>query len=369
MNVKKCLSALLVLLGCIIARAEDIDGSIFYMDTNRTYYLHTPPQYDGITAVPLVINMHFYGGSGHYQASASGMNAKSDAEGFIVVYPDAYGFPPSWKMDIDLGFISNLMDSLIADYSIDTLRIFAAGYSNGAFMAHVLACNLSSRIAAAAFVSGGLMITDWSEFKLERAISTMHFHARNDPVLPYYGDEYYAPVEDMVSSWAGVNGCETGPDSFYGPTGALRQRWSNQENDMEIILWSTDNADHGWPQDTNAYKISANDEMWDFFVAHPLPPHQSIDEKPLSPGHPATLEHRTISRNSLIIRFALPKRESVYPQIFDASGRRCMFPFEVVREAGECRVVLDISNAGSGVYFCRIITPSRAFSGSFVVIH
>jgi polyhydroxybutyrate depolymerase len=52
----------------------------------------------------------------------------------------------------DTKFISQLIDKLAAEYSIDAGRVYVAGMSNGGFMSGRLACELSEKIPAMAIV-------------------------------------------------------------------------------------------------------------------------------------------------------------------------------------------------------------------------
>lgn len=53
----------------------------------------------------------------------------------------------------DVQFLSALIDRLEAAYTIDPLRIYANGMSNGGAMALALACTLADRIAAVGTVA------------------------------------------------------------------------------------------------------------------------------------------------------------------------------------------------------------------------
>src|SRR5262245_64766060 len=55
----------------------------------RTYRVHVPPGYDGSVPVPLVVDIHGLGSNVREQEVVSGMAAKSNTTGFIVVYPPA----------------------------------------------------------------------------------------------------------------------------------------------------------------------------------------------------------------------------------------------------------------------------------------
>lgn len=290
-------------------------------------------------------------------AMTTNLNAKADQEGFIAVYPDALGSPPSWDMYGDVGFISALIDSLLSEYALDTMRIYATGYSNGAFMAHVLAAELSKRIAAVSMVAGGLMITYWWEFSLDRPIPTIHFHARDDAVVPYYGGQGTAPVEEMLQSWVTQNGCTEGPDSFWHTDAALRQIWSNPSNEVENVLWSTDEGGHyNWPRLTSPHKISANDLMWDFFTGHPMPAQELwISETGLKEC--SAFDVQGIMSGTASVRFTLDQACRVTIVLYDVTGSKIAILSDGLFDAGQHEFEFDASGLPGGVYFCRMNPP------------
>jgi polyhydroxybutyrate depolymerase len=81
----------------------------------------------------------------NYIETRTGFTAKSDVEGFIVVYPEGFGaswnvvggFGDAFSTNIDdVGFIRALIDSLQGKFAIDRNRIYVAGFSQGAMMAY-----------------------------------------------------------------------------------------------------------------------------------------------------------------------------------------------------------------------------------------
>ena len=94
------------------------------------------------------------------------MAAKADAAGFILVYPRGTGFPLGFdgggnccgdaahdRVD-DVLFTRAMLNALEANLCVNPARVYATGMSNGGFMSHRLACELSDRIAAIAPVAG-----------------------------------------------------------------------------------------------------------------------------------------------------------------------------------------------------------------------
>ena len=124
-----------------------------YDGIDRIYLLHVPSSYDGLSAVPLVVALHGYSGNGAGLESLTGFSVKANSNNFIVVYPDGTGSTRSWNAGNccgqamtnnvdDVGFISALIDTLSANYNIDSTRIYATGFSNGSMMSYRLAAEL-----------------------------------------------------------------------------------------------------------------------------------------------------------------------------------------------------------------------------------
>ncbi|MFD6463645.1 hypothetical protein ACFWFG_37280, partial [Streptomyces roseolus] len=53
----------------------------------RAYTVHAPPGYDGHSALPVVVVLHYRPGTSADAAQTSGMNIKADQENFLAVYP------------------------------------------------------------------------------------------------------------------------------------------------------------------------------------------------------------------------------------------------------------------------------------------
>jgi polyhydroxybutyrate depolymerase len=137
----------------------------------RPYDLVLPDSYDDSTPLPLLFNLHplVLGGSLHsIWTSESGMNAKGNAEGFIVVQPDGTGSPASWNGgaaccdpaftdDVDdVGYIEALAEEIRATVCVDERRVYAAGMSNGGYLSNRIGCEHPERVAAIAPVVSSL---------------------------------------------------------------------------------------------------------------------------------------------------------------------------------------------------------------------
>ena len=191
----------------------DING------TNRTYVLSVPKNYDAGKSYPLVFVFHGDGGNGgslrgyFFFEAASGTDA-------IVIYPD--GIDATWDLydtdpsNHDFPFVSSLIDKLANSYNVNKGRVFAAGWSNGAFFANELACNRPGLIAAIASNSGGAPGTDQMNWPLYYQPSGYFKCVNNQqPVAAFVvqgavdGTVTKDSGEFDATYWASVNGCGT----------------------------------------------------------------------------------------------------------------------------------------------------------------
>ncbi|MGD0339700.1 MAG: discoidin domain-containing protein [Bacteroidota bacterium] len=240
----------------------------------REYVVHVPKSYDGSAPVPLIVALHGAGGTPTSIESISGLSIKSDSSGFIVVYPKGIAYIPSfdsygWNEDTtgldDVGFISDMLDSLFKSYKIDTARVYVAGFSNGGGMCYRLAQALSYRIAAVAPVAP---VPDYNSSNLfpSRPVPIIQFFSKNDP---YYSSQYFYDMNlTPLDYWIYINGCKTKPDTILIQQNIIGEKWESQGNQAEIISYTPFSAGHTWMTAGNG--ISATDAMWDFFQLHTI---------------------------------------------------------------------------------------------------
>lgn len=289
--------------------AGDHTRTVSVGDLPRRYLVHVPANYDATKATPVIIAFHGGGGNPASMVRLSGLNAKSEQAGFIVVYPfgtgrlenqlltfnggECCGYAMQNKID-DVAFTRALLDDLATVANVDAARVFATGLSNGGIMSHHVAAELADRIAAIAPVGGPLMMANIAP---KRPVSVMHFHGTKDEFAPFKGGygkgalgragiTEFRSVEYTMNAWIKANGCATEPKIEALPDKAddgmkvTRKTWSGGRDGNEVVLIEIENGGHTWPGmkpivallGESTMDISANDLMWEFFQKHPMKP-------------------------------------------------------------------------------------------------
>ncbi len=259
-------------------RTGDSHITLTFQGYSRSYDLHVPPQYDGKTPLPLVFMLHSLGGDAETFANDTGFNAKADAEGFFVVYPQ--GLNNSWNAGSccgpssehnvgDVGFVKLLLAKLKSDLAVNDSRVYASGFSNGGMLAYLMACNFSDDIAAIAPVAATFGV-EWCN--ATAPVSVVSVHGTADEVIPYNettrGDNAYPvpPTVDAISYW--VNRDEAAAVPQYKEEGLLRvTTYSGGLNGTEVLLYTLNGGGHVWPTE-----IPTTDLIWRFFEMHPRQP-------------------------------------------------------------------------------------------------
>ncbi len=268
---------------CVTAQTI-VSGSFVHNGLLRTYRLYIPAIYNSSTPVPLLLNLHGYSSNNIQQELYGNFKPVADTANFIIVHPN--GTPDgsgnlNWnsfgasQVD-DLGFLSDLIDTVAASYNIDINCIYSTGMSNGGFMSYELACLLSNRIAAVASVTGTMT---WPKFQVcspLHPVPVMHIHGTADATVPYFGSIAFVPVDSLVKFWANQSGCNPVPvitpvpdiDPADGCT-AVNFRFSGGIQGSETELYMIDGGGHSWPGapvnlNITNMDFSASVEIWRF---------------------------------------------------------------------------------------------------------
>ena len=159
--------------------------------------LRVPPRARGHRA-PLILALHFAGGTGAQMEQATRYTPQAARSGFAVAYPTASA-DHFWSIDGDFDKLAETLDAVERVACIDPSRVYVSGISNGGFMATVLACRMANRIAAAALFAPA--VSGFGDCSPVRPISVLEVHGTSDPIVPYAG------VPAFLAGWARTDGC------------------------------------------------------------------------------------------------------------------------------------------------------------------
>ncbi len=272
--------------------ANRSNGSFVSSGERRDYLLYVPQSYDRSGPTPLVISIHAAALWGAAQKETSQWNRVADREGLIVVYPSGVrgNGPRFWREDNgaglkkDVRFISELIDTLEADFNIDPTRIYANGLSNGGGMSFALSCTMSDRIAAVGLVASAQLLP-WEWCTDHRPVAMIDFHGTADPEVPYDGGKtWVAPARfpkqtTWAANWARRNRCAPTPIDTVVATDVTRRTYSRCADDATVVLYTINRGGHSWPGGKplpqwsvgpTSTSIDATSLMWAFFRDHPL---------------------------------------------------------------------------------------------------
>jgi polyhydroxybutyrate depolymerase len=287
------------------------DAVLQFGGAMRQYRLHVPAGYTGQPS-PLVFSMHGYLSNYMEQPTLSGFSTLADREGFLVVYPNGGGSPMlSWNAGDcceytettrdDVGFIAALIDEIGSKACVDLKRVYATGYSNGGFLSHRLACQLSNRIAAIATVAGVLGIPP-ETCTPARPVSVLQLHGNADLVVPYPGgtpagwEMSFPGVPPAVfrsamatrDFWASKNACAAPPTPGFTMGDVTCNAFGMCAGGSKVELCTIEGGGHTWPSGNHSTiggplnatitpffgkvstSIDASAHMWQFLKAHSL---------------------------------------------------------------------------------------------------
>jgi polyhydroxybutyrate depolymerase len=274
----------------------------FVLPSGREYYVHTPIGHsqDSSEKFPLLIALHGYTDHPRWFEFYTGWSRKADFARFIVVYPQGTHFPddkgPSWNAGFccggaavhdvdDVGFISELVETLTQRYVIDTDRIYVTGFSNGGILAYRLAAELPDTFEAVGVIAASNAGTNegtqpFISFlpPVDPPIRAIMLHGDQDTVIPYAGgpnyahDRYSTSFEEVAESWENTLPCATDPveEQMVADKVLSKKYWCDDRLWLQTVTFK--GGDHIWfgshMEWLNLFKrqtIDASELIWIFF--------------------------------------------------------------------------------------------------------
>ncbi len=249
---------------------------------DRVFYMYVPTSYSNSSNNrPLLFSLHGYTSSALTNLSYTGFESPANTNGFIVIYPQGSilqstgathwnvgGWTTSSTTD-DVSYIETIIDYMLIEYRIDPDRIYSTGMSNGGFMSYRLACELGTKIAAIASVTGSMTPETLAACEPAHATSILQIHGALDNTVPRNGNDGMKPIDEVMTFWQMNNRCDETPetkaisDLTLDGFGGTQSKYSNCENGVEVSLYLLDQMGHEWPL-SGAHDLDAPSAIWDF---------------------------------------------------------------------------------------------------------
>ena len=236
-----------------------------------------------VEVAPLVILLHGYSNTADHMRFTTEFHKTANERGYAAVYVTGSiskyektgGL--GWNSGIaadgnpDVEFLVALTEYLQNEYGFDKERTFAAGFSNGAFMAHRLAMEADDTFCAAVSVAGKMPEKVWKNRNRKNHVGFMQITGEFDDVVPKRFDGTVnrardPAIEDVMDYWAASNGLKVLVVESIG-RGSTLTKWSSQKKDCQVWHLLVKDSHHFWPTE-RINGIDGNSVILDFFDAN-----------------------------------------------------------------------------------------------------
>ena len=266
---------LAVLLACaghpaVSAKAEGRNGIENVVPKGNGYYTCT---FDGVShgfivdlpekaeGSPLILMLPGYGGTAESFRLETQFEKEANPLGYTVVYVTGAPDPADktsavgWNSGIgrsekqDVAFLVSLAEYLQQCYRLDSSRTYAAGFSNGAFMAHRLALEAGDTFSAAVSVAGTVSESVWAARPAACSVSLLQITGEKDDVVPKKSDGSFRyaqspAIEDVISYYAeGLELQETRPVG----KGSVLAEYGSSLSGRHVWHLMVKEGRHSWP--------------------------------------------------------------------------------------------------------------------------
>lgn len=272
-------------------RTFELDGR------TRSYEVHVPTSVDPAVPAPVVLLLH--GVPRADMRLVTGFDRIADERGLIAVYLRSGGTDWSIGCELctsaardgvdDVAYARRVIERLSAELAVDGSRVYAAGFSQGALMTHLLACRLRDRLAAAASVAATMLEEVAASCPAGGHLPVAFVHGTEDPEFPWEGRRgglvSTISAEATVARWAEIDGCAGEPEVAALPdtaddgTSVTLRSYGGCEDGSEVLFYVVEGGGHTWPGSPGDFSASlgrksrdveASVELADFFAAQPI---------------------------------------------------------------------------------------------------
>lgn len=213
------------------------------------------------TKAPALVILHGTSMPPALMANVANASQLAATTGMWVIVPDAHGdwntSPNQSSGNDDVGFLSSLITTVVAQYPINPKKVSMSGFSRGAFLTEVMACEAPDQLASAAIVSGTMTAPDIRACTPDRPLPILYIMGTADPKVDYDGAYGQDSASQDFSYWTGMLGCDDTqvknknlPTTVNdGTTVALESDASCTAGGV-VELYTVTGGGHAWPGST-----------------------------------------------------------------------------------------------------------------------
>jgi poly(3-hydroxybutyrate) depolymerase len=231
----------------------------------------------------LILDMHGYTMNAAQEDAGTGMRARGQQHGYVVVQPNAPGIPAGWDQATHVPLVFAFVSDVATALATDPKRAHVMGFSQGGGMTWRMICTHADFFASAAPLSGLIGCEFVAPSVPSREVPTLQLHGHKDNILNF--NQYAIPQRDAaLAFWKDGTGTVFDMDAahkatrYLSPSGTPFEFWEHDYSAGSFIL-----GGHCFPggtdvgaspfqfgcADTGTFVIG--DVAMAFFMAHPLP--------------------------------------------------------------------------------------------------
>ncbi|HLV40958.1 MAG TPA: T9SS type A sorting domain-containing protein [Brumimicrobium sp.] len=386
-------SLLLILIIPFQSQAQWVHKSFDFDNISRDYWVYVSPNYNPTNPASLVVTLHGMGDN-DTNFRNMGFNLVADTANFIVLVPNAVPFNSSnvlvqaviggsrtWNSGAgvnvplvgsvfpnseinDVGFLNEIVDVTLADYSINPKRVYMCGFSKGGFMTQRMALESNGRYAAFATAAGtfGISLTNPNP---GRGIPLAHFNGTLDEKVNWSSGipplfEVY--VDSMINFWVDHNNCDLTPihtnlpDTENDGYTVEHDLYANGDDGSVLEVFKVNNAGHIWLGFDN--DISYTLEMWKFFSRYTFETAGTNEESSTN----TVLVYPNPVSEKLTIEFSEDGKGPYFLTLVDMKGREIMN-----LKNQHQKIHLDLESVKSGIYLLNMKNKTLNITKRIVV--
>ena len=248
-------------------------SALFISCKNQTTFDYIVELPDNPKGAPVVFMLHGFGGNAENFKQDTHFENEALPRGYAVVYvsSSAAGWSSGAGLDKsdDVKALCQLAKALQKEYHFDKNRIYAAGYSNGGFMAHRLAVQGKGTFSACICVAGDMSKSVWIRKKPKTKISFFQITGEKDDAVPKHSNgtaeasldpaiedvlEYYVLSDDLDAD---------NPEITTVGDGSTLTKYSAKKEKEQVWHLFVADGRHAWPS-LQFNKLNVNSMILDF---------------------------------------------------------------------------------------------------------